>query len=61
VEVRYYLPEQCPQWLAMLAEKYRRSCARLWDKDEAMMVRAEEMTARSATWSLPRRERGADG
>jgi len=48
VEVRYYLPERCPQRLAMLADKYRRSCARLWDEDEAMMMRREEMIARAA-------------
>lgn len=47
VEVRYYLPEQHPQRLAELADKYRRSCARLWDEDEAMMMRREEMTARA--------------
>jgi len=53
VEVRYYLPEWRPQRLAALAEKYRRSCARLWDEDEAMMTRREEMIARAA--DRPRR------
>jgi nitrite reductase/ring-hydroxylating ferredoxin subunit len=48
VEVRYYLPERHPQRLAALADKYRASCARLWDEDEAMMMRREEMTARTA-------------
>jgi nitrite reductase/ring-hydroxylating ferredoxin subunit len=48
VEVRYYLPEQDPARLAALAAKYRASCARLWDEDEAMMMRREEMTARIA-------------
>jgi len=46
VEVRYYLPERDPQRLAVLAGKYRASCARLWDEDEAMMVRRDAMTAR---------------
>ncbi len=49
VEVRYYLPERCPQRLAELADKYRRSCARLWDEDEAMMTRREAMIARAAS------------
>jgi nitrite reductase/ring-hydroxylating ferredoxin subunit len=48
VEVRYYLPEPHPQRLAALADKYRASCARLWDEDEAMMMRREEMTAPAA-------------
>ena len=48
VDVRYYLPERDPQRLAALADKYRASCARLWDEDEAMMMRREEMTARAA-------------
>jgi nitrite reductase/ring-hydroxylating ferredoxin subunit len=48
VEVRYYLPERHPQRLAALADKYRGSCARLWDEDEAMMMRREEITARAA-------------
>lgn len=48
VEVRYYLPERRPQRLAALADKYRRSCARLWDEDEAMMMRRETMLARAA-------------
>ena len=48
VEVRYYLPERDPQRLAMLASEYRASCARLWDEDEAMMMRREEMMARAA-------------
>lgn len=48
VEVRYYLPERDPQRLAALADKYRASCARLWDEDEAMMMRREGMTARAA-------------
>jgi len=45
VEVRYYLPERRPDKLAALANKYRASCARLWDQDEAMMMRREAMTA----------------
>ncbi len=48
VEVRYYLPERHPRRLAALAGKCRASCAQLWDEDEAMMVRREEMTARAA-------------
>ena len=49
VEVRYYLPERRPQRLAALGDKYRASCARLWDEDEAMMMRREEMMARART------------
>lgn len=48
VEVRYYLPERDPERIAMLADKYRRSCARLWDEDEAMMMRREALMARAA-------------
>jgi nitrite reductase/ring-hydroxylating ferredoxin subunit len=48
VEVRYYLPERDPQRLARLADKYRRSAARLWEEDEAMMMRRDEVTARAA-------------
>jgi nitrite reductase/ring-hydroxylating ferredoxin subunit len=48
VEVRYYLPERHPQRLAALADKYCGSSARLWDEDESMMIRREEMTARTA-------------
>ena len=48
VEVRYYLPEQHPERLAALAEKYRCSCERLWDEDEAMMMRREALLARVA-------------
>jgi nitrite reductase/ring-hydroxylating ferredoxin subunit len=47
VEARYYLPERCPERLAALAETYRRSCARLWDEDEAMMMRRDILTARA--------------
>jgi nitrite reductase/ring-hydroxylating ferredoxin subunit len=57
VEVRYYLPERHPQRLAAVADKYRRSCARLWDEDESMMMRREEMMARAADrprrWETP--------
>jgi nitrite reductase/ring-hydroxylating ferredoxin subunit len=49
VEVRYYLPERRPQRLAALGDKYRASCARLWDEDEAMMMRRDEMLARART------------
>jgi nitrite reductase/ring-hydroxylating ferredoxin subunit len=48
VEVRYYLPERHPQRLAALADKYRASCARLWDEDAAMMMRRDEIIARVA-------------
>jgi hypothetical protein len=48
VEVRYYLPERRPQCLAAVGDKYRASCARLRDEDEAMMMRRDEMTARAA-------------
>jgi nitrite reductase/ring-hydroxylating ferredoxin subunit len=49
VEVRYYLPERRPQRLAALGDKYRASCARLWDEDETMMMCREEMLARART------------
>jgi len=48
VEVRYYLPERRPERLAALADKYRASCARLWNEDEAMMMRREEMMTRAS-------------
>src|SRR5215471_21738501 len=51
IEVRYYLPERCPERLAELAEKYRCSCERLWDEDEAMMMRRDILTARASTRS----------
>jgi nitrite reductase/ring-hydroxylating ferredoxin subunit len=48
VEVQYYLPERQPERLRALAEKYRASAGRLWDEDEAMMMRREAMLARGA-------------
>jgi nitrite reductase/ring-hydroxylating ferredoxin subunit len=51
IEVRFYLPEQRPEKLAVLGEKYRSSYARLWDEDEAMMMRREALSARSGTRS----------
>lgn len=48
VEVRYYLPEQRPERLAALGDKYRQSCERLWDQDEAMMMRRDMIIARAA-------------
>jgi nitrite reductase/ring-hydroxylating ferredoxin subunit len=51
IEVRFYLPEHRPERLAELGEKYRSSYARLWDQDEAMMVRREAVLARSRTRS----------
>jgi nitrite reductase/ring-hydroxylating ferredoxin subunit len=48
IEVRYYLPERRPERLQALAEKYRCSCERLWDEDEAMMMRRDAMTGRAA-------------
>jgi len=51
IEVRFYLPEQRPERLAALGEKYRSSYARLWDEDEAMMMRREALLARSRTRS----------
>jgi nitrite reductase/ring-hydroxylating ferredoxin subunit len=47
IEVRFYLPEHQPERLAALGEKYRSSYARLWDQDEAMMMRREALLARS--------------
>jgi nitrite reductase/ring-hydroxylating ferredoxin subunit len=51
IEVRFYLPEHRPERLAVLGEKYRSSYARLWDQDEAMMMRREALAARSGTRS----------
>ena len=51
IEVRFYLPEHRPERLAALGEKYRSSYARLWDQDEAMMMRREALSARSRTRS----------
>jgi nitrite reductase/ring-hydroxylating ferredoxin subunit len=47
IEVRFYLPERRPERLTALGEKYRASYARLWDQDEAMMMRREALLARS--------------
>jgi hypothetical protein len=49
IEVRFYLPERGPERLAALGEKYRSSYARLWDQDEAMMMRREALSAHSGT------------
>ena len=49
IEVRFYLPEHRPERLAALGEKYQASYARLWDQDEAMMMRRETLLARSRT------------
>ena len=43
IEVRYYLPEQRPDKVAELGEKYRCSCHQLWDEDEQMMQHREHM------------------
>jgi nitrite reductase/ring-hydroxylating ferredoxin subunit len=51
IEVRFYLPEHRPERLAALGEKYRSSYARLWDQDEAMMMRREALSTLSATRS----------
>src|SRR5438132_10756761 len=47
IAVRFYLLEDRPERLAALGEKYRASYARLWDQDEAMMIRREALLARS--------------
>jgi nitrite reductase/ring-hydroxylating ferredoxin subunit len=49
IEVRFYLPERKPDRLAALGEKYRSSHARLWDQDEAMMMRRAALSTRSRT------------
>jgi nitrite reductase/ring-hydroxylating ferredoxin subunit len=46
IEVRYYLPEHRPEKVETLGEKYRCSCRRLWDEDEAMMMRREMLARR---------------
>jgi nitrite reductase/ring-hydroxylating ferredoxin subunit len=43
IEVRYYLPEQRPDRVAELGDKYRCSCQQLWDEDEQMMQHRERM------------------
>jgi hypothetical protein len=52
VEVHFYLPESRPDRLA-LGEKYRSSHARLWDQDEAMMMRRETLSTRGKTRPKP--------
>jgi nitrite reductase/ring-hydroxylating ferredoxin subunit len=47
IEVRFYVPEHRPERLVALGEKYLSSYARLWDQDEAMMMRREALSARS--------------
>jgi len=49
VEVRFYLPDHRPDRLAALGEKYRSSHARLWDRDEAMMMWREALLTRNRT------------
>src|SRR5271167_488471 len=46
IEARFYLREHRPERLAVLGEKYRSSHARLWDQDEAMMMRREALSVR---------------
>jgi len=48
IEVRSYLPEHHREKLETLGEKYGRSCQRLWDQDEAMMMRRDAVLARAA-------------
>jgi len=43
IEVRYYLPERQSGKKDVLGEKYRGSCQRLWDEDEAMMQQRERL------------------
>ena len=49
IEARFYLPEHGPDRLAALGEKYRSSHARLWNQDEAMMMRRDALSARRRT------------
>lgn len=51
IEVKYYLPEQRRERIAMLAEKYLRSCERLWSEDEAMMRHREAAIATARAWA----------
>jgi phenylpropionate dioxygenase-like ring-hydroxylating dioxygenase large terminal subunit len=53
IEVRYYLPEQSQERLEAIGERCRRSCERLWDQDEAMIMRREALSAHAA--AKPRR------
>jgi nitrite reductase/ring-hydroxylating ferredoxin subunit len=53
IEVRYYLPEHRPEKVDMLGEKYRCSCQRLWDEDEAMMMRRELLAQRRPSVAKP--------
>jgi nitrite reductase/ring-hydroxylating ferredoxin subunit len=43
IEVRYYLPEEQPDKVAALGDKYRCSCHVLWNEDEVMMQQRERM------------------
>jgi hypothetical protein len=47
IEACFYLSEHRPERLAELGEKYRSNYARLWDQDEAMMMRREALSARA--------------
>ena len=51
IEVLFYLAEDRPERLTALGKKYRSSYARLWDQDEAMMVRREALSTRSRAQS----------
>jgi nitrite reductase/ring-hydroxylating ferredoxin subunit len=42
IEVRYHVPETRPERLARIAEAFVPFYARLWDEDEAMMIRREQ-------------------
>ena len=51
IEVKYYLPENRPERVEMLARKYLESCERLWSEDEAMMRHREAALARALAWA----------
>jgi nitrite reductase/ring-hydroxylating ferredoxin subunit len=53
IEVRYYLPEQQPEKMAVLGEKYRCSCHVLWDEDEVMMRHREQMLRGPSPFAHP--------
>jgi nitrite reductase/ring-hydroxylating ferredoxin subunit len=55
IRVEFLVPDVSPERIATLGEAYRRLYARLWDEDEAMMVRRARLLAAARR---PKPERG---
>lgn len=49
VAVEFYLPEECPERLAVIGDAYVATYAHLWDEDEAMMQARERALVRRQT------------